>query len=414
MYAVDHGNGYFFRSTNNGAPNFRVLRASDTTLGELRWEEWLANRDSAFVEHIDILRNFAVVSERAGGLRRLRVTDLRSNVTHYVEPPEVAYSMYLADNRDSEASTFRFVYSSFVSPHTWYDYDPARRTRIVVKQREIAGFDGSKYEVRRIMAPARDGVQVPVSLMLRRGTRLDGKNPLLLYAYGSFGESMEPYFDREVLSLVDRGFVYAIAHVRGGSEMGPQWYEGGKMLRKQNTFTDFINVAEALVEQGYTSPDRLVANGGSGGGLLMGAVANMRPDLFRAIVADVPFVDLLNTMLDPSLFGVTWSRKEYGNPRDSVEYAYMRSYSPYDNVAKQAYPWMLVTTALNDSQVMYWEPTKWVAKLRAFKTDSNPLYLRVDYVGSHWGSSASNDRLRASAFRYAFMLDAVGLAATKP
>ena len=413
VYAIDHGNGYFFRLTNDGAQNFRVLRASDTASGELRWEEWLPTRDSAFVEQIDILRNFAVVTERARGLRRLRVTDLRSNATHYVEFPEVAYDMHLVDNRDFESPTFRVLYSSFVTPHTWYDYDPARRTRIVVKQREINGFSGSKYEVRRILAPARDGVQVPVSLVLQRGTRLDGKNPLVLRAYGSYGVSTEPFFDLGALSLVDRGFVYAIAHVRGGAEMGPQWYEDGKMLHKRNTFTDFIDVAGALIKQGYTSPDRLVANGGSAGGLLMGAVANMRPDLFRAIVADVPAVDLLNTLLNASLSGATQD-PEYGNPHDSVEYAYMRTYSPYDNVTKQAYPWMLVTTALNDSQVMYWEPTKWVAKLRAFKTDANLLYLRVNYAGGHWGSSGISDQIREGAFRYAFMLDAVGLGATKP
>ena len=289
--------------------------------------------------------------------------------------------------------------------------DSLRAQTELRKQQEIpSGYDPTRYEVRRIMAPSTGGVRVPVSLLARKGVRLDGSNPLLLYAYGSYGATMEPTFNSAVLSLVDRGFVYAIAHIRGGQEMGRQWYDDGKMMKKKNTFVDFIAAAEELVRLKYTRPDRLVANGGSAGGLLMGAVANMRPDLFRAIVADVPFVDVINTMLDASLPLTAQEWEQWGNPNKVDEYRYMLSYSPYDNVAAKNYPWLLVTTSLNDSQVMYFEPAKWVAKLRATKTDGNPLLLKTNMAGGHGGSSGRYDRLREAAFRYAFMLDAVGLA----
>jgi len=268
--------------------------------------------------------------------------------------------------------------------------------------------------VRRAMAPARDAVEVPVSILMRKGTPLDGSSPLLLYAYGSYGYTMEPTFDSDVLSLVDRGMTYAIAHVRGGQEMGRQWYDDGKMMKKKNTFNDFIDVAEYLVKTGYTKSDRLVANGGSAGGLLMGAITNMRPDLFKAVVADVPFVDVINTMLDGSLPLTAQEWEQWGNPQNAEQFAYMRSYSPYDNVERKAYPWLLVTTSLNDSQVMYFEPAKWVAKLRAMKTDNHPLYLKTNMAGGHGGSSGRYDQLREDAFRYAFMLDAVGLSKAGP
>jgi oligopeptidase B len=260
------------------------------------------------------------------------------------------------------------------------------------------------------MAPARDGAQVPVSILLKKGARLDGSSPLLLYAYGSYGATTEATFISNMFSLVDRGVIYAIAHVRGGQEMGRDWYDSGKMMKKKNTFNDFIDVAEYLVRNSYTKPDRLVANGGSAGGLLMGVVANMRPDLFKAIVADVPFVDVINTMLDGTLPLTAQEWEQWGNPQNAEAFAYLRSYSPYDNIEKKAYPWLLVTTSLNDSQVMYWEPAKWVAKLRAMKTDTHPLYLKTNMAGGHGGSSGRYDRLRETAFRYAFVLDALGLA----
>ena len=410
-YNVEHADGFFLLYTNDQARNFRLVRIPENDFSPAGWTDWLPHRDSVFVEGVDAFKRFVVVSERSGGLRRLRVTDLRTNQSHYVTFPEVAYGVFPANNPEFDTRTFRFSYSSLVTPSSVYDYDMQARTRALMKRQEIpSGYDAARYEVRRFMAPARDGVQVPVSVLLQRGTVLDGSHPLLLYAYGSYGATLEPTFTSNVLSLVNRGFIYALAHIRGGQEMGRQWYDDGKMMHKMNTFRDYIDVAEDLVRRKYTSPDRLVANGGSAGGLLMGAVVNMRPDLFRAVVADVPFVDVINTMLDGSLPLTAQEWEQWGNPRVPEQYAYMRRYSPYDNVEAKAYPRMLVTTSFNDSQVMYWEPSKWVAKLRARKTDANPLYFRINLAGGHGGSSGRYDRLREIAFRYAFMLDAVGLA----
>jgi oligopeptidase B len=302
-----------------------------------------------------------------------------------------------------------------VTPSSTYDYNMATRERELKKKQEIpSGFDPGRYEVQRFMAPARDGARVPVSVLMARGARLDGTRPLLLYAYGSYGATTEPTFNASVLSLVDRGFIYAIAHIRGGQEMGRQWYDDGKMMHKMNTFNDYIDVAEELIRKRYTRADRLIANGGSAGGLLMGAVMNMRPDLFRAVVAEVPFVDVINTMLDASLPLTAQEWEQWGNPSIEEQYRYMIQYSPYDNVGPKDYPWLLVTTSLNDSQVMYWEPAKWVARLRATKTGTNPLYFRTNLAGGHGGSSGRYDRLREIAFKYAFMLDAVGLANATP
>jgi oligopeptidase B len=410
-YAVDHGEDGFYVLTNDGARNFRVVLAPEATPGPEHWTDWLPHRDSVFVEGIDVFRGHVVVSERARGLRRLRVTDLARRLTHYVDFPEAAYGVFPTQNVAYDTRSFRFTYSSLVTPSSVYDYDLATRRRVLRKRQEIpSGYDASRYEVHRIAATARDGTPVPVSILARRGTARDGRSPLLLYAYGSYGATVEPTFNSSVLSLVERGFVYAIAHVRGGQEMGRQWYDDGKMMKKMNTFTDFIDVGEALVREGWTAPERLVANGGSAGGLLMGAVANMRPDLFRAIVADVPFVDVINTMLDASLPLTAQEWEQWGNPTNPEHYAYMRQYSPYDNVEAKGYPWLLVTTSFNDSQVMYWEPAKWVARLRARKTDASPLYFRTNMGGGHGGSSGRYERMRETAFRYAFMLDAVGLA----
>ena len=408
-YAVDHIEGAFLIHTNDGARNFRIVRASEADPSPGAWQDWLPHRDSVFVESFEVFRGHVVVAERLGGLRRLRVTDLASGTAHYVEFPEAAYGVFPSGNAEFDLATLRFQYSSLVTPSSVFDYDMRTRERTLLKRQEIpSGYDAARYEVRRILAPARDGVRVPVSLLLPKGATRNGSNPLLLYAYGSYGATMEPTFNANVLSLVDRGFTYAIAHIRGGQELGRQWYDDGKMMKKKNTFNDFVDVAEELIRQRYTSPDRLVANGGSAGGLLMGAIVNMRPDLFRAVVADVPFVDVINTMLDGSLPLTAQEWEQWGNPRNAEHYAYMKSYSPYDNVEAKPYPRLLVTTSLNDSQVMYWEPAKWVAKLRATKTDTNPLYFKINMKGGHGGSSGRYDRLREAAFRYAFMLDAVG------
>ncbi|HWA57976.1 MAG TPA: S9 family peptidase [Gemmatimonadales bacterium] len=414
-YSVEHADGFFLIYTNDQATNFRVVRAPEEAPGPEHWTDWLPHRDSVFVEAVDAFKRFVVVSERSGGLRRLRVTDLRAGKTHYITFPEAAYGVFPAANPEFDTEVYRFTYSSLVTPPSVYDYNLATRQRTLKKRQEIpSGFRAADYEVRRFLAPARDGEKVPVSVLMKKGTRLDGRNPALLYAYGSYGATTEPTFNSNVLSLVDRGFVYAIAHIRGGQEMGRRWYDQGKMLHKLNTFHDFIDVAEELVRRQYTASDRLVANGGSAGGLLMGAVANMRPDLFRAIVADVPFVDVINTMLDASLPLTAQEWEQWGNPRIREQYDYMMQYSPYDNVRAQDYPWMLVTTSLNDSQVMYWEPAKWVARLRATRTDHNPFYLKTNMAGGHGGSSGRYDRLHEAAFRYAFMLAAVGASEATP
>jgi oligopeptidase B len=414
-YSVEHGGGFFYLLTNDSARNFRIRRAPDRAGAPLEWTDWAPHREDVFIEGVDVFETFAAITERRAGLRRLRIVALGGDASHEIAFPDEAYAVFPDKNPEFRSTVFRFAYSSPISPASVYDYDVPTRERMLRKRQEIpSGFDASRYEVHRRMAPARDGVQVPVSILLPKGATLDGSRPLLLYAYGSYGITMEPTFNSNVFSLVDRGMIYAIAHVRGGQEMGRQWYDDGKMMKKMNTFTDFIDVAEYLVKSGYTKPDRLVANGGSAGGLLMGAVANIRSDLFKAIVADVPFVDVINTMLDASLPLTAQEWEQWGNPQDPDAFAYMRQYSPYDNVRAQNYPWMLVMTSLNDSQVMYWEPAKWVARLRSVKTDKNPLYLKTNMAGGHGGSSGRYEHLREVAFRYAFILDAVGLAGTPP
>lgn len=408
-YRVEPGDGFFFITTNDGARNFRVMRAPEADPAPERWTEWLPERESVFVESVEAFRDFVVVSERSAGLRRFRVTALGSGETSYIGFPEPAYGVFHGENHDFSADSYRFRYSSFVTPTSVFDYQVAARASQLRKRSEIpSGFDPEQYQVRRFLAPARDGAEIPVSVLSRRGPACDGCSPLLLHGYGAYGVTLEPAFSSEALSLVDRGFSYAMAHIRGGQEMGRAWYDAGKMLHKENSFNDFIDVAETLIARGFTRPDRLVAGGASAGGLLMGVLANRRPDLFRAIVADVPFVDVLNTMLDASLPLTAQEWEQWGDPRNPGHYACLRRYSPYDNVAAQNYPWMLVTTSLNDSQVMYWEPAKWVARLRARKTDSNPLLLKTNMAGGHGGASGRYARLRDIAFHFAFMLEAVG------
>jgi oligopeptidase B len=409
-YQIDHINGRFLMVTNDNARNFKIMQMPDNALGSGTWTDFIPGTDSVFIEYVEPFRNYLVVAERAAGLSRLRVIDLRNNAVHYITFPESAYAVAPTSNAEFNTSDLRFYYSSLLTPASTYDYDMSTRQRVLKKRTEVPGYDPSKYEVKRFMVTARDGARVPVSMLVSKTWKQDGTHPLLEYAYGSYGYTTEPTFNSTVLSLVDRGFAYAIAHIRGGQEMGRAWYDQGKMMNKKNTFNDFVDVAQYLVDNKYTSKDRLVANGGSAGGLLMGAVTNMRPDLFKAVVADVPFVDVINTMMDASIPLTAQEWQQWGDPHDAAQYAYMRSYSPYDNVEHKAYPWMLVTTSLNDSQVGYWEPTKWVAKLRSMKTDSNPLLLRVNMAGGHGGSSGRYDRLHEAAFRYAFMLDAVGMA----
>ena len=409
-YSVEHGNGHFWIVTNDGAPNFKVARVPDTAADLTKWTDWLPARADVFVEGVDIFREHAVVTERRDGLRHLRVTAQGASAAHDVTFPEAAYAVTVALNPMFDSRVLRFSYSSLVTPATMFDYDMTTRERTVKKQQEVlGGYDSAKYGVERRMARARDGVMVPVSIVYRLPLVKDGRRPLLEYAYGSYGANTEPTFSSNRVSLLDRGVIYAIAHIRGGQEMGRQWYDDGKMLKKKNTFTDFIDVGEFLVSEGYTSKDRLLANGGSAGGLLMGVVANMRPDLYKAIIAAVPFVDVINTMSDASIPLTAQEWEQWGNPAKADEYAYMRSYSPYENVEAKAYPAMLVTSGLNDSRVAYWEPTKWVARLRERKTDANTLLLRMNMGAGHGGSSGRYERLKEVAFDYAFMLQQVGL-----
>ena len=410
-YQIDDIDGAFLMTTNDSARNFKVMLIADNALGTAKWVDWMPASDSVFIEYLEPFKNYLVVVERSGGLRRLHVMDLKTRrAPHYITFPEPAYAVSPTQNAEFDTQTLRFVYNSLLTPASTYDYDMATRQRDLKKRLEVPGFDASKYDVKRFMVTARDGARVPVSMIVRKEWAQDGSHPLLLYAYGSYGATTEASFNSGVLSLVDRGFAYAIAHIRGGQEMGRAWYDEGKMMKKKNTFFDYIDVAQYLVDNRYTNKNKLIAQGGSAGGLLMGAVVNMRPDLFRAVVADVPFVDVINTMMDASIPLTAQEWQQWGDPHNAEQYTYMRSYSPYDNVERKAYPWLLVTTSLNDSQVGYWEPAKWVAKLRAMKTDGNPLYIKINMAGGHGGSSGRYDVLRERAFRYAFMLDAVGMA----
>ena len=410
-YQIDHIDGAFLMTTNDNARNFKVMRIADDKVGMGQWTEFIPTSDSVFIEYLEPFKNNLVVVQRSGGLRRLRVMDLKTRrAPFYITFPEPAYAVGPTGNAEFDSDTLRFNYQSMVTPSSTYDYAMSTRQRVLKKRIEVPTFDPSKYEVKRFMVTARDGVKVPVSMIVGKEWKQDGTHPLLEYAYGSYGSTTEATFNSSVLSLVDRGFGYAIAHIRGGQEMGRQWYDDGKMMKKKNTFNDFVDVGQYLVDNKFTLKDRLIANGGSAGGLLMGAVVNMRPDLFKAVVADVPFVDVINTMMDASIPLTAQEWQQWGDPHIADQYAYMKTYSPYDNVERKAYPWMLVTTSLNDSQVGYWEPAKWVAKLRALKTDSNPLYIKINMAGGHGGSSGRYDVLRERAFRYAFMLDAVGMA----
>jgi oligopeptidase B len=375
------------------------------------WEEVVAHRDSVLLEGFDLFRDHLVLEEREGGLVRLRVIPWTGDGEHYIEFDDAAWMAFTTANLEFDTSVLRYGYTSMTTPFTTYDYDMESRERKLLKRTEVVGdFDPADYESERLWAEARDGRQVPISLVYRRGFERNGSAPLLLYAYGSYGSSMDATFSPARLSLLDRGFVFAIAHVRGGEELGRWWYEEGKLLNKMNTFTDFIDSADYLVSEGYADPDRVFAMGGSAGGLLMGAVVNMRPDLWRGVVAAVPFVDVVTTMLDESIPLTTSEYDEWGDPNDSTYFEYMLSYSPYDNVERVDYPNLLVTTGLHDSQVQYWEPAKWVAKLRTMKTDSNHLYLHTNMEAGHGGASGRFKRHRETALEYAFLLDLAGIA----
>jgi len=406
-YSVAHVGDRFIIRTNLDAENFRLMETPVTHPERANWRELIPGRDDVFLEEVAVFRDFMVVTERRDGLSHLRIIPWKGGEEYEIEFDEPAYVTWVDENHEFDTHMLRYGYSSPNTPETIYDFDLRSQERRLMKREDIrGGFDPANYSVERLMAPARDGVEVPISLVYRNGFARDGSNPALLYAYGSYGYSSEARFRPEVLSLLDRGFVFAIAHIRGGQEMGRWWYEDGKLLNKKNTFTDFVDCGRYLVDQGYTSPDRLFARGGSAGGLLMGAVANMAPDLFAGIIANVPFVDVVTTMLDDDIPLTTGEFDEWGDPKQREYYDYMLSYSPYDNVEAKDYPAMLVTTALEDSQVQYFEPAKWVAKLRAMKTDDHPLLLKTELAAAgHGGVSGRFKRYRETALEYAFILE---------
>jgi len=410
-YNVSHQGDRFFITTNDEAPNFRLVSAPVADPSRANWTPILPHRSAVKLDNTDAFRDHLVVYQRVGGLRQIRILDLNGEGDHLVPFPEPVYSAHPHDNLEFDTTVLRFSYTSLVTPSSVVDYDMASRTWAVRKQTEVlGGYDASCYRSERLFAEAPDGAMVPVSLVYRLPLELDASRPLLLNGYGAYGVTYEPGFSSHALSLLDRGFVVAIAHVRGGEEMGRAWYEGGKLLQKRNSFTDFIAAAEHLIAAGYTSPDGLVISGGSAGGLLMGAVTNLRPDLFRAVLAEVPFVDVVNTMLDASLPLTVIEYDEWGNPADPEFYHYIRSYSPYDNVESRDYPNILITAGLNDPRVAYWEPAKWAARLRARKTDQNRLLLRTNMGAGHGGASGRYDYLREVAFKWAFVLDVMGMA----
>lgn len=408
-YDVDHLGDYFWIRTNDRAKNFRLMRTETTTTHSTHWEEVIPHRVEVFLEGFELFENFLVLEERRQGLIHLRMLRAEDGSEHELNFGEPAYLAALGDNLEADTPYLRYGYTSMTTPMTIYDYHMETREKILLKQEPVLGnFHIAHYQTERLFAPASDGISIPISLVYRKGFVPNGMHPLLLYGYGSYGASMDASFSSPRLSLLDRGFVYALAHIRGGEELGRQWYESGKLLCKKNTFTDFIACAEFLIQQGYAAPQKLFALGGSAGGLLMGAIMNMRPDLFHGVVAQVPFVDVVTTMLDPNIPLTTGEYDEWGDPNQQQFYEYMLSYSPYDNLQPQPYPHLLVTSGLHDSQVQFWEPTKWVAKLRALKTDNQRLLLRTNMDAGHSGASGRFKRYEETAMIYAFLLDLAG------
>ena len=415
-YDVDHRGDLFYIRTNKGATNFRVVTAPVSDPSEKNWKEFVAHRPAVKIDSIDLFVNHAVLSEWENGLEQIEIIDFKTSKRHRIVFPEPVYSAGLSDNRgfnpnrEFNTNVLRYNYQSLTTPNSVFDYDMNTEKATLMKQTEVpGGFDKNNYKAERVFATASDGTKIPMSVVYRKNVKLDGSAPMLLYGYGSYGISIPPTFSAGRLALLDRGVVYVIAHIRGGGELGEPWRDAGRMMNKINTFTDFIACAEHLINNKYTSKDRIVIQGGSAGGLLMGAVSNMRPDLFKAVVAQVPFVDVLNTMLDASLPLTTSEYIEWGNPNEKAAYDYMKKYSPYDNIHKADYPAMLVKVSLNDSQVPYWEGSKFVAKLRDYKTDHNPLLLKVNMGAGHGGASGRYDAYHETAFDYAFMLWQMGI-----
>ncbi len=404
-YHVDHYKDKFYIRTNWQAKNFKLMETPLIRTHKKYWKDVIDHREDVLLENMELFKNFLVLQERKDGLTQLRIIKWHDMSDHYLDFGEPAYVAYASYNYEFDTDVLRYEYSSLTTPKSTFDYNMITREKKLLKQQEVVGdFVSSDYQTERLMADARDGTKIPISLVYKKDMKKENMS-VLLHGYGSYGYSEEPYFSSVSLSLLDRGFIYAIAHIRGGQEMGRLWYEDGKLFKKKNTFTDFIDCGKYLVEKKYTSPQKLFATGGSAGGLLMGAVMNMQPDLFKGIIAAVPFVDIVTTMLDESIPLTTAEYDEWGNPNEKDYYEYILSYSPYDNVEAKEYPALLVTTSLHDSQVQYWEPAKWIAKLREFKTDNNLLLLKTDMEAGHSGTTGRFKRYRDTALEYAFILD---------
>jgi oligopeptidase B len=407
-YDIEHQGGLFYILTNEQAANYKLLSVAVATPGKGHWREVLPHRQDVQIEGFDAFAQHLVVYERQHGLQDIRILKAPDGIGQVVSFPEPVYTLWRSKNEAFDTPKLRFEYSSLVTPKTVYEYDMDTAERVVLKQQAISAYDPTQFQSARLFVPTPDGARVPVSMVFQRGLRRDGSHPLLLEGYGAYGATLRATFAPERLSLLTRGMIYAIAHVRGGGELGRAWYDAGRLLNKKNTFGDFIAVAEFLIANHYTSPDRLVAWGESAGGLLMGAVATMRPELFQGVIAHVPFVDVINTMLDPTIPLVVIEYDEWGNPADKTFYDYMKTYSPYDTVAAKNYPHLFITAGLYDPRVPYWEPAKWVAKLRAHKTDAHMLLLHTNMEAGHGGASGRYDALKELAFEYAFILQVVG------
>ncbi|WP_420909572.1 S9 family peptidase [Eudoraea chungangensis] len=407
-YSIYHyGNSFYILTNKDKATNFKLMKVSEEQTASEYWEEFIRHRKDILLEDIEIFKDFYVLTERDNGLNKLKINRWDGSESYYIPFDNETYIAYPYVNPDFETDSFRYVYNSMLAPYSIIDLNMVTRNAVVKKEQEVLGgsFNKDNYQSIRIWAPARDGKKVPISIVYRKDTPLDGDSPLLLYGYGSYGSTSDPYFSTVRLSLLDRGFIFAIAHIRGGEYLGRHWYDQGKLLHKKNTFYDFIDCSKFLIEQNYTSSDHLYAYGGSAGGLLMGAIVNMEPNLYNGVIAAVPFVDVVTTMLDDSIPLTTGEYDEWGDPNQKEYYDYMKSYSPYDNVKSQEYPHLLVTTGWQDSQVQYWEPAKWVAKLRTHKTDNNKLFFYTNLEAGHGGASGRFEALKETAMEYTFLLE---------
>ncbi|RZJ72838.1 S9 family peptidase [Flavobacterium sp.] len=406
-YTISHyGDSFYVMTNKDGATNFKLMKTPDTATSKENWVDLIAHREDTLLEGIDIFKDYLVIEERSNGLNKIQIRPWNGQQAYYLPFDIETYTAYTTTNVDFDTEVLRYGYQSMATPSSVIDFNMRTKQKTVLKEQQVLGgkFQKGNYVEERQWATAQDGTKVPISLVYRKDLTKDGKNPLLQYAYGSYGASMDPYFSSTRLSLLDRGFIYAIAHIRGGEDLGRQWYEDGKLLQKKNTFTDFIDVSRFLISEGYTSPEHLYAEGGSAGGLLMGAVANMAPELYNGVIAQVPFVDVVTTMLDEDIPLTTGEYDEWGNPNEKDYYHYMLSYSPYDNVSAQNYPNMYISTGLHDSQVQYWEPAKWVAKLRNIKTNDKLLFLDTNMEAGHGGASGRFEALKELAREFSFLL----------